>query len=87
MTNENKELKEMIAEYSKLRDKIRGMNPRDRGKFTADYMAKDFKEDIAMLTGICIKLYTYLGTDYFMDTMNDIVKTISQFAKLDKYSF
>ena len=55
------EYKNMIKEFSDLRDKLRGMTPSERTKVMDDYISDDFKKDVAMLSGISVKIYAYLG--------------------------
>ena len=81
------EYKGMIKEFSDLRDKLRGMTPSERTKVMDDYISDDFKKDVAMLSGISVKIYAYLGLKYFSDTNENIKEMIAMFAKLDKMSF
>jgi hypothetical protein len=81
------EIEEMSEEYSKLRSEIRGMKTSEKAEFLSEYIQGDFKNDIASFTNIAIKIYTYLGPNYFMDSIDNVIKTIHELNKLDKYPF
>ena len=87
MTKPSKEYKDMIKEFSELRDKVRGLSKIDRSKFIQDYIDNNFKKDVAMFTGIAVKIYTYLGWEYFNNTTNSVTNMIKLFKDLDKISF
>ena len=87
MTDSKEEYNAMVKELSDLRDKLRGMTAVERGKFMSDYINGDFTKDIAMLSGISVKIYAYLGWEYYADTIKNIEGMIKMFKNLDKISF
>ena len=49
-------MKELIKLYSSVRNKFRELNEDERDKATIDYINKDFKDDVAVMTEKAIKV-------------------------------
>ena len=86
MTDLN-DMKELIKLYSSVRNKFRELNEDEIVKATIDYINKDFKDDVAVMTEKAIKVYSYLGYDKSMEVLSNVKTLIDTYNQLDRYSF
>jgi len=81
------DMDKMLDMYSSTREKRKGISTEDKQKLLEEYIKGQFKEDIATLTSLAIKVYSYLGMYYFNTTIDSTKKLIETFDKLDKDMF
>ena len=86
MTDLN-EMKDLIKLYSTVRNKFRELNEDEKVQATIDYINKDFKDDVAILTEKAIKVYSYLGYDKFIEVLSNVKSLVDTYNQLDRYSF
>jgi len=83
--NENIDIKKLVQMYSSVKEKISALEPEDKIAYLNKYLEKDFKDDLSTFMSIAIKIYTYLGYNYFDELMRSIDTIIKTYEEIEKF--
>ena len=79
------DIEKLVKMYASVKKKLLTLEPEEKVEYLNKYLEKDFKDDLASFMAIAVKIYTYLGYQYFEDLMTSIDTIIKTYEAMENF--